>query len=233
MGEINKKSVGALVVAAGKGSRMGLGFNKVLALLDGRPVLKWSVDTLIQSGLVGSLVLVVNPQEEDAVREICVEYAGNFPIGFVHGGKERQDSVARGLSALPKETEIVLIHDGARPFVSEDILKRSIESAWAHGAACAAVPAKDTVKIADESLCIEDTPDRSRVWLAQTPQSFRMELIRKVYEKALSEGLAGTDDAGLAELCGHKVHLFEGSYSNIKLTSPEDLLIAGLLAGKK
>lgn len=219
-------AVGAIIVAAGKGSRMGLGYNKVLADLCGKPVLEHSIKAFADSDLVGTIVLVISPEDEQRIAEICKPFSKVLNLIIAHGGAERQDSVFNGLKALPKQVEVVLIHDGARPLIARSIIENSINNALEYGAACAGLPAKDTIKIADRDKIVTSTPERSLIWHAQTPQSFRKEIIFDAYKYAFENGIKQTDDAGIAEKAGYKVIMFEGSYRNIKLTSYDDFLLA-------
>jgi 2-C-methyl-D-erythritol 4-phosphate cytidylyltransferase len=236
---LSHSAVGAILVAAGKGSRMGLGYNKVLLPLCGKPVIQWTLEAFAGSGLVDVLVLVISPEDEGAMADICHSVRRNFPsektpeILTVFGGADRQDSVYNGLCALPQGVDVVLVHDGARPFVDGALIERSIDNARAWGAACAGMPVKDTIKVVDENRVITQTPDRARLWSAQTPQAFRREIVTDSYHKAYREGIRGTDDAGLVEAAGYRVTMFEGSYGNIKLTSAEDLLFAERLLREK
>ncbi|HHW22911.1 MAG TPA: 2-C-methyl-D-erythritol 4-phosphate cytidylyltransferase [Clostridiaceae bacterium] len=223
---INTSAVGAIIVAAGKGSRMGFGFNKVFADLCGKPVLDHTISAFAESGLVGTLVLVISPEYEGKAANICLPYKEKLNIILAFGGAERQDSVYNGLKALPKNVDVVLIHDGARPFVDRRIIEDSIYKAMAHGAACAGIPAKDTIKIVDDENTVISTPERRFLWQAQTPQSFKKDIIINAYIYAAESGIRETDDAGVAEKAGFKVVMFEGSYRNIKLTSPEDFRMA-------
>jgi len=220
-----KGAIGAIIVAAGKGSRMGLGFNKVLANLKGRPVIEWTIREFVMSDLIGTLVLVINPEDREAMLDICEPYTDKIKFIMENGGDSRQDSVYNGLKALPEETDIVLVHDGARPFVDREIIEKSIKYAQKAGAACAGLPARDTIKIVDAGNTVLSTPDRKTVWHAQTPQSFKKNIIIEAYENAREKGIFGTDDAGLAEAAGFKVLMFEGSSRNIKLTTAEDLIL--------
>lgn len=225
---MEKKSgvTGAIIVAAGKGSRMGLGYNKVLAPLCGKPVIEWTIRSFVSSELIDKLVLVINPEDENRMKEICRLYKKYIDFSVVYGGKERQDSVYSGLKHLGDNTDLVLIHDGARPFINKELISKSIRNALKYGAACAGMPVKETIKIVDEDRSVLTTPERKTLWAAQTPQAFKMDIILKSYQEAYAKGLKGTDDAGLAEAAGYKVKMFEGSYQNIKLTSPEELLLA-------
>lgn len=226
--EMTQKSgaVGAIIVAAGKGSRMGLGYNKVLTPVAGKPVIEWTLNSFVSSKLIDSLVLVISPEDGEAMQKICRPYINQMDITLAKGGADRQDSVYNGIKALPDSIELVLVHDGARPFVDKGIIERSILCAREYGAACAGMPVTDTIKIIDSNKTILSSPDRSLLWSAQTPQAFKFQIISESYQRAYEKGLRGTDDAGLVEAAGYKVIMFEGSTRNIKLTSAEDLLFA-------
>ena len=229
----SKGAVGAIIVAAGKGSRMGLGYNKVLSPLCGRPVIEWTLQCFVHSRLIDHLVLVISPEDEEAMTRVCQSYIEELKIVIVYGGVDRQDSVYNGLRALDEEVEVVLIHDGARPFIDRELIVRSIDQACIHGAACSGMPVKDTIKIVDEEKVIRSTPDRASLWSAQTPQAFKKDIILEAYHIAFEKGIRATDDACLAELAGYKVAMFVGDYRNIKLTSPEDLLLAELFMNRQ
>ncbi|NMA67293.1 MAG: 2-C-methyl-D-erythritol 4-phosphate cytidylyltransferase [Clostridiaceae bacterium] len=231
---MNKQSgaVGAIIVAAGKGSRMGLGYNKVLANLCGRPVIEWTVKNFSIPALIDKIVLVVNPDEKAVIKNIIEPYSDIINITLTEGGNERQDSVYNGLKAMGDSTELILIHDGARPFVDQPLIERSILYAKRFGAACAGMPVKETVKKINEENLVVETPVRATLWSAQTPQAFKREIILKSYQQAYQKGLKGTDDASLAEAAGYNVFMFEGSYNNIKLTSPEEFVLAEQLVKK-
>mgnify|MGYP002233115773 FL=1 len=159
------------------------------------------------------------------VRQMAQEYGWKKIISVTEGGRERQDSVFLGLQQVPQDTEIVLIHDGVRPFVTEEILERSIAAAKETGGCVAGVPAKDTIKVCDAEGFAIATPDRSTLRQIQTPQTFRRKEILAAYEKAKADGFLGTDDASVAEHSGYPVQVIMGSYRNIKITTKEDLLI--------
>jgi len=220
----NKGAVSAIIVAAGRGSRAGLGYNKVLAELDGVPMLERTARVFIESGLIHQLILVIGQDDEEQVKAIIQKLP--WDIQWTYGGDERQESVYNGLKLLSGKTEIVLIHDAARPFVDEAIIRRSIEGAKIYGAACVGIPVKDTIKQVDPEGYIRQTPDRTLLWNAQTPQAFRKEIILRAHEYARQSGIKGTDDAMLAEHIGVRVKMVEGSSRNIKITSKEDLLWA-------
>ncbi len=231
---IDKKgAVGAIIVAAGKGSRMGLGYNKVLASLCGKPVIDWTLKSFVHSGIIDRLILVISPEDEGAMAQVCQNYIDQMEIAMVFGGEDRQDSVYNGLKALDDNVDVVLIHDGARPFIDRDLIERSVDQAHIHGAACSGMPVKETIKIVDEVNVIRSTPDRSFLWSAQTPQAFKKDIILEAYSLAFEKGIRATDDACLAERAGYSVAMFEGDYRNIKLTSSEDLLLAELFMKKQ
>ncbi|HOQ76516.1 MAG TPA: 2-C-methyl-D-erythritol 4-phosphate cytidylyltransferase [Thermoclostridium sp.] len=228
--DMNRKgAVSAIIVAAGRGSRTGLGFNKVLADLGGISILERTIRAFIGSGLVREVILVISRDDEEKVREIIRKLP--FDIVLTYGGSQRQESVYNGLMKLSPDADIVLIHDAARPFVNADIIGRCIEGVRLYGAVCAGMPAKDTIKYTDPEGYILQTPDRSYVWIAQTPQAFRREIIIKAHENAAANGIKATDDAMLAERIGIRVRMVEGSSRNIKITSKEDLLWAEAILG--
>lgn len=217
--------VSALIPAAGKGKRMGGDINKQFILLKDKTVLCHTLEVFDQHPAV-SEIIVVSAEEELGLLQQELIQKGNFrkPIKLVAGGKERQDSVYNGLQAV-EESGLIIIHDGARPFLTLELLNRVIIEAKKHDAVIVGMPVKDTIKVVDASNHITETPDRSKLWLVQTPQAFNYDLLRKAHQKAKSEGYYGTDDAMLIERLGTRVKMIEGSYENIKITTPEDLII--------
>ena len=215
----------AVIVAAGKGRRMGTEVSKQFLPLCGKEILAHSVEKFEKAEKIRDIVLVTGEDSLQDVREMAQEYGWKKIVAVVAGGKERQDSVWNGLQAVSDDTDIVLIHDGVRPFVTEDILNHSIETAVEMGGCVAGVPAKDTIKVCNGENVAVATPDRSTLWQIQTPQTFRKDLIMQAYQKAKAEGFVGTDDASLAEYSGCPVKVIMGSYRNIKITTKEDLLI--------
>ena len=215
----------AVIVAAGKGRRMGTEVSKQFLPLCGKEILAHSVEKFEEVEKIRDIVLVTGEDSLQDVREMAQEYGWKKIVSVVAGGKERQDSVWNGLQAVSDDTDIVLIHDGVRPFVTEDILNHSIETAVEMGGCVAGVPAKDTIKVCNGENIAVATPDRSTLWQIQTPQTFRKDLIMQAYQKAKAEGFVGTDDASLAEYSGCPVKVIMGSYRNIKITTKEDLLI--------
>lgn len=226
---------GAVVLAAGAGKRMNSSTKKQFLLLNGKPVIYYSLKAFEES-FVEQVVLVTAEEDvEYCQKEIAEKYGFTKIKQIVTGGKERYHSVAAGLQCL-SGCEYVFIHDGARPMLTGEILKRAYDCVRKEGACVAGMPSKDTVKLADTEGFIESTPDRSRVWNIQTPQVFAFPLIKAAYEKLIKEeenlkkaGVNITDDAMVVEaLMEHPVALVNGSYENIKITTPEDLKIAEL-----
>ncbi len=225
---MEKQYCTAIVLAAGSGKRMGTKVHKQYLLMGGKPVLYYSLKAFEDSDLIDEIILVTGSGEEAYCREQIIEKYGISKVKkIVSGGAERYDSVWSGLQET-KEDGYVFIHDGARPFVDEVIIRRGYECVSADRACVAGMPAKDTVKIADENGFVADTPDRSRVWIVQTPQVFETGLVKEAYRLLMeSEHPSVTDDAMVVEQMLHfPIKLFKGSYENIKITTPEDLEIA-------
>lgn len=215
----------AVIVAAGKGKRMGTEISKQFLPLCGKEILAHTVEKFEKAEKIRDIILVTGEDSLQDVQDMTQEYGWKKIRSIVAGGKERQDSVWNGLQEVSVDAEIVLIHDGVRPFVTEDILDISVETALEMGGCVTGVPAKDTIKVCNSENIAVDTPDRSTLWQIQTPQTFRRELIMKAYEQAKEDGFVGTDDASLAEHSGYPVKVIMGSYRNIKITTKEDLLI--------
>lgn len=219
----------AIVLAAGKGSRMNSKVQKQYMELEGFPLIYYALRVFEQSR-VDEIVLVAGENERDYCRtEIVEKYQFQKVRKIVSGGSERYLSVYQGLCAA-KDADIVLIHDGARPFVTIQIIERTIQAAVTYGSGIAAVPAKDTVKLVDDEQFSVQTPPRDHVWLMQTPQAFAYQRICKAYEIVVSQQIQNvTDDAMVLEIALHQqVKIVEGSYRNMKVTTPEDLEIAGV-----
>ena len=217
----------AIILAAGSGKRMNTKVHKQYLLLKGKPVLYYSLKEFEESS-IDDIILVVGAGEIDFCRKEIVEQYGFKKVrAIVEGGKERYHSVYEGLKAT-SATDYVLIHDGARPFVSQIIIDRALHAVCEYKACVVGMPVKDTIKIVDEETFAKETPSRSNVWQVQTPQAFSYSLIYDAYTKLLAqEDTAITDDAMVVErMTECKVKLIEGSYQNIKITTPEDLLIA-------
>jgi 2-C-methyl-D-erythritol 4-phosphate cytidylyltransferase len=223
------KKIYALIPAAGMGKRMAAGQNKQYLLLEGMPILAHTLRVFQDAPFISGIYLVTPEAEIPFCRSDVVERYGFSKVrAVVPGGAERQHSVLNGLKAMEgvSDDDLVLVHDGVRPFVSVDLLQRAADAADEFGGAVVAVPVKDTVKVARNGI-ITETPPREELWLAQTPQAFRYGLIRSAYDAAAAEGFLGTDDASLMERQGWPLHIVTGDYRNIKITTPEDMLLAG------
>lgn len=218
--------VAALIVAAGAGTRFGHALPKVFVPLNGAPLLAWALRAYGNHPEVQHVVVVVAPEYVEQARALC-EAELSLPWQVIEGGAERRASVCNGLRALREfNPELVAIHDGARPLVSSDVISDSLAVARHCGAALATVGVVDTVKQVDAEQCITATLDRSKLQLAQTPQTFRYDLILSAHERAEAEGWAVTDDAMLVERVGHPVYASRGDRRNLKITVPEDLAMA-------
>lgn len=216
----------AIIMAAGKGKRMQTAVSKQFLPVCGKEILAWTVDVFEKSPLVDTILLMASADGKEDVQHLWDSYGWKKVAAVLEGGKERQNSVANGLASVGEDTDIVLIHDGVRPFVTEEMIADSIVAAQAYGGAVIGVPAKDTIKVCSADGLAVETPDRSTLWQIQTPQTFQRDLIVNAYEKADRDGFLGTDDASVAEFAGHQVKVVMGSYRNIKITTKEDLVIA-------
>ncbi len=225
----------AIVPAAGSGNRMGRGLCKQYLSLDGIPILVRTLKVFEQCPLVDALLVVVPPQDLDVVRDaVLAPWKLKKVAGIIPGGKERQDSVRAGLEALDPDADIVVIHDAVRPFITVDLVSQYIRAARQEGAVTAGVPVKDTVKEVAPDGRVRRTCDRSLLWLTQTPQVFRRDIIERAHRAAVQDGFRGTDDTSLVERMGIPVRMIQGEYNNIKITTPEDLVIAeALLAASR
>jgi 2-C-methyl-D-erythritol 4-phosphate cytidylyltransferase len=228
-----QEQAAVVIVAAGSSRRMR-GLNKLWTPLAGRITLAHTIDIFMSSPLISMIILVLNPERIAEARQLCTQEKWHKVVGLIPGGARRQDSVRAGLDLLAKlapETRWVMIHDGARPLVTLDILEAGLKAAQEHQAAVAAVPVKDTIKQVQTGM-IESTPERSQLWAVQTPQVFALTLIHQAHHTETAQAEA-TDDAALLERLGHRVAIFPGSYTNLKITTQEDLLIAEALIKAK
>lgn len=217
-------TVGAVIAAAGSSSRMG-GRDKLAEPLDGIPVILRTLAAVEAVPEIREIVVVTREDRAEEYRRLLGQCSRLRAV--VPGGSTRQESVRNGVRVLSPDCTLAAIHDGARPLVTPEVFARCIEAARNCGAATAAVPVKDTIKLADEAGRVLDTPDRSRLWAVQTPQIFDRERYLRAAEEAERRGLSCTDDCQLFEAVGWEVQLVMGDYRNLKLTTPEDFLAAG------
>ncbi len=218
----------AIILAAGQGKRMGGQVRKQFMELQGKPLLYYSLHCFQESGLIDEILLVTGKDQiEYCIKNVVERYGFSKVVKIVAGGEQRYDSVYEGLKACG-DSEYVFIHDGARPFVTEEILQRGYEAARKYGTGIAGVLSKDTVKIVDGKKNVIETPLRDRVWIVQTPQIFEYNLVRCAYDRLqLFDKTGITDDAMVVEEMGnHTVHMVPGDYTNIKITTPDDLDVA-------
>ena len=219
------KYCGAVIVAAGTASRMG-GIDKVMAPLDGEPMIVRTVRTFQACDAVKEIVIVTREDLITKITSLCGKF--DKVQAVVVGGKDRAESVKSGLRMLSKAVKLVAVQDGARPLITEAVIDRTIRAAHTYGAAAPAVPIKDTIKVVAGGI-VSSTPDRNTLKAIQTPQVFDFDLLKGALKKAFEDGAAITDDASAVELLGYKVKIVEGDEHNIKVTTPTDLRIAELL----
>ena len=205
---------------------MGGGLNKNFLKLAGEPILIRTLKTFSQVERVNFLIVIVAAHEVETVEKLLRGTEGLKNFAVTVGGSERQYSIANGLKLLPDDAEIILVHDAARPLISTRTINDVIDAAEKFGGAIAAVPSKDTIKIVDAEGFVRYTPPRSELVAVQTPQGFRREILLQAYDKAATENFLGTDDSSLAERLGTKIKIVASDYRNIKVTTPEDIIIA-------
>ena len=213
----------AVVVAAGSSTRMGM--DKLMLPLDETPVIVYTLRAVQAAPSVGEIILVTREDLIVPMSQLCQDYAISKVTKVVRGGASRTQSVRLGTLEVSGDAQVIAIHDGARPFVSAEVIERAVAQAMETGAAAPAVPVKDTIKVAHDGV-VESTPDRACVFAVQTPQVFESSLIKAALQKALDDGLELTDDCAAVERLGMKVALTRGDERNIKLTTPEDLAVA-------
>lgn len=220
-----------IIAAAGQGRRLGCGDNKVFLPLAGKAMLAYSLAVAGSSPLVDEIIIVTRPGDIPRCRQIAASGGGNKVRAIVAGGAERQDSIAAALKAVAPAAEWVAVHDGARPFLTVELLERVIMAARTTGAAIVALPVKETLKQGGADGLVTATLDRRGLWSVQTPQVFRREWLDEAYHEAAQRGWQATDDATLVERMGYPVKLVPGEETNIKITTPGDLILAGALLG--
>lgn len=227
--------VSAVIAAGGSGNRMQMQVNKVYLPINGLPLLAHTLNVFAVCHRISEIVVVVPKAEVDyCFTEVVKPLGLSKKVSITAGGKERQDSVRCGLEAASATSDYVVVHDGARPLLTLGLLEAVIVEAFTTGAAIAAVPVKDTIKIADAGGFVADTPIRDNLWSVQTPQAFKKDILLAAHELAYDKRILGTDDAFLVEKLGHPVKIVSGDYENIKITTPEDLKIAeAVLLGRE
>lgn len=226
--------VSVIIAAAGMSNRMGSKINKQFIALNGKPILAHTIEKFEKSRYIDEIILVAKEEEIEYCRkEIIKKYKFKKVSNVIRGGKERQDSIYNGILALNENADIVLTHDGARPFVKNENIEDGIKGVIEHGACVIGVPVTDTIKVVGKDKNIKDTPQRSLLWAAQTPQCFLKDILIKGYEKAMKDNFLGTDDSSIVERIGYDVKILMGSYENIKITTPEDIILAESLLKDK
>ena len=221
----------AIIPAGGQGTRMGGTVPKQFQALRGKPILHYTLRALQASELIDSLVLVV-PEKE--LKNARADWLERPPVvkQVVVGGEKRQDSVFNGYQALPTDTDIVLVHDGVRPFLSREMIQETIHTAGKFGAAITAIPVHDTLKQVDDSGLVQRTVEREGLWRVQTPQAFRYDLLGEAFRNAQADSFYGTDEAALIEHLGQEVRVVDGSEWNLKITRQEDLVLGESIVAK-
>ncbi len=224
----------AIIPAAGAGKRMESGVSKQYLELEGVPILVRTLGIFEKTASVDAVFLVVPAGDVDTVRrDMVLPHRLAKVREILSGGRERQDSVRAGIDALGPDTEIVVIHDAVRPFVTAELIEATVEGARAFGAVSLGVPVKDTVKSVEPDGWVGHTMERSKLWLTQTPQAFRRGIIQEAYRRAFAEGVYATDDASLVERIGIRVRMIPGAYENIKITTPGDLASGAVIVGSR
>lgn len=223
----------AIVLGSGNSERMG-GYDKLLTEMQGDPIIVWSLRALEQCGAIHSIVVTTSISNDEHIRVAVDESRLTKVHTYVHGGSSRSESALLGLRALTEQRpEFVVVHDGARPFVTTEIIERGLRSAELHGAAIPAVPVTDTLKIVNRENLVVHTPQRASMWHAQTPQVARYEELLNAHEQNCGELDQFTDEASLLEAAGIPVRIFEGDYENLKITTPSTLAVALRIAGER
>lgn len=221
--------VTAIVLAAGRSTRMGGGPNKQFTELLGRPLVYYSLAAFEQCRVVDAVVVVRRPDCARRAEQIVHEFGFQKVVAFTEGGVERQNSVWNGLEKCGPATDIVAVHDGARPLVTPALIESTVASAHAHGTGISASKVVDTIKEANADQTVIRTVDRTKLWAVQTPQTVRLPLLREAYTKVFEKQTVVTDEAAAVESLGQKVHLVETPFLNLKITTPSDLAIAEAL----
>lgn len=222
------KHITAILTAAGTSRRMGAGISKQFLKIGNKMIIERTIEIFDKLEEIDDMILIVRKDDINIYKK---DILGKFkkPIKLVIGGDTREESTYNGIMAIDEKTDIVVCHDGVRPFIKPSIIKRAIDEMTSHNAAIVAVPAKDTIKYADKNGFVEYTPNRERLYNVQTPQVFKKDILIKAYENVFDENIKVTDDSSLLEMMGEKVQIVLGDYSNIKITTKEDLLYGELI----
>lgn len=227
-----KDYISLIIAAAGSGSRMKAGKNKVLLDLCGKLVIERTLEAFLKIEEIRELIIVAREDELEDLKVIAENY-DFWALKLVAGGESRQDSINNGLSQVSEDSSYVIVHDAARPFIKEEHIRGAISMAKDYGASAIGVRVKDTLKRVDHGNMIKETIDRSCVWQVQTPQIFEKDLLKRAYENASLKNLSGTDDCSLLEYMDEKIYMYEGDYTNIKLTTVEDMSYGEFLLRKE
>ena len=220
-----------MIPAAGSGQRMGAGYNKLFLMLLGKPIFIHTLTVFEKDPACKGIFLAIKPDEKPEIQDVLNRFGITKVVKFVDGGSERQYSVAACIDAY-EENGIVLVHDGARPFISRSVIKELVQTATEFGAAIAGVQAKDTMKFAPTGI-VEETVDREKLWIIQTPQAFKFEVLKKASNKAKIDGFLGTDESMLVERLGHPVRIVKSTYDNVKMTTREDIAFGEILLERR
>jgi len=215
-----------LIPAAGSGSRMKAGKNKLLIELEGESLIYWTLKSIFSASSISWVGIIGQPKDKELLLNSLKDFS--HKVKWINGGETRQESVFNGLNSLPKDAEKVLIHDGARCLINPELINKCAAELEENEAVIVATKVTDTIKIVDVEGFIKDTPNRQYLWAAQTPQGFLVDSLKKAHAIAIDKNFIVTDDASLFEMLNWKVKIIEGNYSNIKVTSPIDLKIAAL-----
>lgn len=232
MSEKLKSNCSVIIPAAGQGKRMGSDIKKQYLKIGDKAIVLHTIEKFIKLKSINEIIVVIAKEDIEYFNNEILSTCDPNKIKTTIGGKERQESVYNGLKAMSDNAEIVLIHDGARPFIYEEDINKMIEASSIYGACVMGVKVKDTIKIVDEEGYIVSTPERSKLWSIQTPQGFKRDIIIEAHKKAKEDNYIGTDDGVLVERLGHRVRIIEGSYENIKITTAEDLLFGETITRK-
>lgn len=222
-----------LIPAAGMGRRMGSDRNKLLLTLRSKPLIAWTMLAAVAAHQIDWIGIIAQPTDESYLQELLAALSITKKVQIIYGGSTRQESVYNGLQGLPDTAERVLIHDGARCLATPELLNRCAEAILHCPGLIAAVPVKDTIKVVDDNLLIQSTPDRRQLWAAQTPQAFDVKILKRCHDEGLRQGWEVTDDAALFEKCGLPVKIVEGEETNLKITTPVDLEVAEFILAQR